>query len=136
LEQAGQLALVTRSGTFCATAPLVMIRPLRRLLLGLAGLCLASCLSPTLPLPPPSKPDVSSPDDSGYVRLQGIAAPRAEVIAWNHASDIIAGQVTGETPRYDFQIKAEVSDVIELWYIQGSDESSSVRVVVPEPEAP
>lgn len=113
-----------------------MTRPLRRLLLGLAGLCVASCLSPTLPLPPPSKPDVSSPDENGYARLQGVAAPRSEVIAWNHNSDLIAGQVTGESSLYDFQIKAEVSDVIELWYIQGSDESSSVKVVVPAPAEP
>jgi hypothetical protein len=113
-----------------------MMRPLRRLLLGLAGLCVASCLSPTLPLPPPAKPDVSSPDESGYVRLQGVAAPQSEVIAWNHQSDIIAGQVTGESALYDFEIKADVSDVIELWYIQGSDESSSIKIVVPEADTP
>jgi hypothetical protein len=110
-----------------------MARPLRRLLLGLAGVCLASCLSPTLPLPPPSKPDVSSPDENGYVRLQGIAAPRVEVIAWNHNNDLIAGQVTGETSAYDFSIPAQSSDVLELWYIEGSDESSSIKVIVPEP---
>jgi hypothetical protein len=103
----------------------------RRLLLGVAGLCLASCLSPTLPLPPPAKPDVSSPDGSGYVRLQGVAAPQSEVIAWNRNNNLIAGQVTGETSLYDFEIKAEANDVIQVWYIQGSDESSSVTVVVP-----
>ncbi len=108
-----------------------MARVVRRLLLGMAGLCLASCLSPTLPLPPPARPDVSSPDESGYVRIQGVAAPRSEVIAWNHNSDLIAGQVTGETSLYDFQMKAKVNDVIEVWYIQGSDESSSTKVVVP-----
>jgi hypothetical protein len=114
-----------------------MARPLRRLLLGLAGLCLASCLSPTLPLPPPSKPDVSSPDENGYVRLQGIAKPKVEVIAWNHDNDLIAGQVTGETSNYDFLIKGASNDVIELWYIEGSDESSSIKIIVPEPaEAP
>jgi hypothetical protein len=113
-----------------------MARPLRRLLLGLAGLCLASCLSPTLPLPPPSKPDVSSPDENGYVRLQGIAAPRVEVIAWNHDNDLIAGQVTGESSSYDFLIQGESNDVIELWYIEGSDESSSIKIVVPEPVEP
>jgi hypothetical protein len=112
-----------------------MARALRRLLLGLAGLCLASCLSPTLPLPPPSEPDVSGPNESGYVRLQGSAAPHAEVIAWNHNNDLIAGQVTGESSIYDFQIKGESNDVIELWYIQGSDESSSIKVIVPEPVA-
>ena len=114
-----------------------MARPLRRLLLGLAGLCLASCLSPTLPLPPPSKPEVSGPDESGYVRLQGSAARQSEVIAWNHNNDLIAGQVTGDSSLYDFRILGQANDVIELWYIQGSDESSSIKVVVPEAaEAP
>lgn len=109
-----------------------MERLLRRLLLVATSLALASCLSPTLPLPPPDRPDVSAPDASGLVRLQGAAAPRAEVIAWNHDNDVIAGQVTRETSNYDFTIKGEVGDLIELWYIQGDDESSTVRVTVPE----
>lgn len=109
-----------------------MLRVLRRLLLLTAGLTLVSCLSPTLPLPPPSRPDVSAPDESGLVRLQGSAAPFSEVIAWNHANDVIAGQVTRESPAYDFKIQAEVGDSIELWYIQGNDESQSVRFGVPK----
>ena len=104
----------------------------RRLLLASAGLCLAACLSPTLPLPPPSEPSVSSPDPNGFVRLQGSAAPKAEVIAWNRNNDLIAGQVTGESSFYDFQIRADVNDVLEIWYIQGSDESPSIKVIVPE----
>jgi hypothetical protein len=110
-----------------------MPRVMRRLLLVVAGLCLASCLSPTLPLPPPDRPDVSAPDENGLVRLQGVAAPQAEVIAWNHDTDVIAGQVTGDDSRYDFTIAAEANDLIELWYVQGSEESQSIRVVVPEP---
>jgi hypothetical protein len=109
-----------------------MLRVLRRLLLLSAGLTLASCLSPTLPLPPPDRPDVSAPDLSGLARLQGTAAPYSEVIAWNHDNDVIAGQVTRDTARYDFTIQAEVGDFIELWYIQGDEESQSVRVTVPE----
>jgi hypothetical protein len=108
-----------------------MLRVLRRCLLLLVALCVASCLSPTLPLPPPDRPDVSAPDESGMVRLQGIAAPRAEVIAWNHNSDLIAGQVTGDDARYDFTIKAKANDFIELWYLQGDDESPSLRITVP-----
>lgn len=109
-----------------------MHRVLRRLLLLSAGLALASCLSPTLPLPPPSRPDVSAPDDGGLVRLQGHAAPHSEVIAWNRRSDVIAGQVTRDSAAYDFKIQAEVGDLLELWYIQGDDESQSVRVTVPK----
>jgi hypothetical protein len=108
-----------------------MIRVLRRLLLLVAGLCLVSCLSPTLPLPPPDRPDVSSPDANGLVRLQGVAAPHAEVIAWNHANNVIAGQVTTDSSHYDFSIQAAPKDVLELWYTQGTEESQSISVVVP-----
>jgi hypothetical protein len=110
-----------------------MLRAPRRLLPLLASLVLGSCLSPTLPLPPPSRPDVSSPNEGGYVRLQGVAAPHAEVLTWNHNNGVIAGQVTGDSSRYDFEIKAESGDYLELWYIQGTDESSSISVVVPKP---
>jgi hypothetical protein len=109
-----------------------MGRVWRRLLLLSAGLTLASCLSPTLPLPPPDRPDVSAPDAGGFVRLQGTAAPHSEVIAWNHDNDVIAGQVTRDTSRYDFKIQGDVGDYIELWYIQGDEESQTVRVTVPE----
>ena len=111
-------------------------RRLRRLLLTLAGLCLVGCLSPTLPLPPPSRPDVGAPDEGGFSRLQGLAAPQAEVIAWNHNNDLIAGQVTGDDSRYDFLIRAESGDTIELWYIQGTEESQTVRVRVPAAATP
>lgn len=108
-----------------------MVRVLRRLLLLVAGLCLVSCLSPTLPLPPPDRPDVTAPDSAGLVRLQGVAAPKSEVIAWNHANNVIAGQVTTENSHYDFTIQAKTDDLIELWYTQGTDESQSISVVVP-----
>jgi hypothetical protein len=104
---------------------------MRRLLLPLAGLCLAGCLSPTLPLPPPDRPDVSAADENGLVRLQGVAAPSAEVIAWNHNNDLIAGQVTGADAHYDFTIKGAANDVIEFWYVVGSDESQSIKLNVP-----
>ena len=108
-----------------------MVRLTRRLLPLLAGLCLASCLSPTLPLPPPDRPDVSASDENGLVRIQGIAAPKSQVIAWNHANNVLAGQVTDASSRYDFTIQAQANDFIELWYMQGSDESQSVQFTVP-----
>lgn len=110
-----------------------MSRTLRRLLLGLAGLGVVACLSPTLPMPPPAKPSVSAPDESGFARVQGVARPRAEVIAWNRANNLIAGQVTGESAFYDFKIEAQSGDVLEVWYILGADESPTVQVIVPEP---
>jgi hypothetical protein len=108
-----------------------MVRSLRRLLLVVAGLCVASCLSPTLPLPPPDRPDVTAPDANGLVRLQGVAVPQSEVIALNHANNALAGQVTGDDARYDFTIRAQANDFIELWYVEGTDKSQTVRFNVP-----
>lgn len=105
---------------------------LRRTLLLVAALCLAGCLSPTLPLPPPGEPEVTSSEVAGMVRVEGIAKPYAEVICWNHNNDVIAGQVTRDDPSFSFLIQAEPKDNLELWFIQGDDESSSVKFSVPE----
>lgn len=107
-----------------------MIRVGRRLMLWVAGLCLAGCLSPTLPLPPPGAPEISAPDADGMVRVEGIAATYSEVIAWNRNTDVIAGQVTRESPSYSILMAAEVDDTIEVWYIKGDEESPSVKVRV------
>ena len=111
----------------------MFLRSRRGWLLGAALFALGGCLSPTLPLPPPDRPDVSAPDENGLVRLQGLAAPKAEVIAWNHATDLIAGQITSDDARYDFSIKAQANDYLELWYIVGDEESQTVRFKVPSP---
>jgi hypothetical protein len=112
-----------------------MLRLLRRSLLLGASLVLSACLSPTLPLPPPDRPDVTSPDASGMVRIRGVAVTKAEVIAWNRASDLLAGQVTTDDASYDFTMRADVGDIIELWYVKGTEQSSSVSVKVPEASA-
>lgn len=110
-----------------------MVSQLRRfVLVATASLALGACLSPTLPLPPPDRPDVSSPDANGLVRIQGVASANAEVIAWNHSSDLLAGQITGSDAAYDFTMRAKAQDVIELWYVKGTDQSPSVTVTVPK----
>lgn len=113
-----------------------MHRLLRRTLLVVVPVALASCLSPTLPLPPPDRPSVSSPDQNGLVRIQGVASPRVEVIAWNHNNGLIAGQVTGSDAHYDFTLRGDVHDLIELWYAEGTNESQSITFKVPDAESP
>ena len=107
---------------------------LRRWLLAGSALLLTSCLSPTLPLPPPTEPQVSAPDLNGMVRLQGVASPNVEVFAENRNNGRIAGQITKGDARYDFEIAAQANDSIEVWYVKGADQSQSVFVTVPEPE--
>src|SRR4051794_35838862 len=74
-------------------------RSRRRWLVGLA-LAAAGCLSPTLPLPPPTEPSVSASTTAGLVRLQGSVMARSEVFAIDHRTNLIAGQYT-ESGLYD-----------------------------------
>jgi hypothetical protein len=90
-------------------------------LLGTA-LFAVSCLSPTLPLPPPSEPSVTSTDVAGLVRLTGVVRAQSEVFAMNHSTNLIRGQYT-ESGEYDFTIEAQERDSISLWYVHGTAES-------------
>ncbi len=111
------------------------VRARRYWLIG-AALCLAGCLSPTLPLPPPSEPTVSGADADGNVRLTGNVLPESEVFALNESNNVISGQVTA-TGAYDFTIKAVQFDRITVWYVRETMQSPTIDVVVEKaPGAP
>jgi hypothetical protein len=101
-----------------------------------AALLVVSCLSPTLPLPPPSDPSVSATDTAGLVRLKGTVRPESEVFALNHSTNLISGQYT-KSGAYDFTLEAQERDGISLWYVQGTTESPPndfvIRLTPPEP---
>jgi hypothetical protein len=103
-------------------------RSRRGWLLG-AALSLASCLSPTLPLPPPSDPSVSGTDADGNVTLTGTVAPESEVFALNHTSNVIAGQLT-PSGNYDFKIPAEQYDSLSIWYVENTMQSPPTDFIV------
>ncbi len=108
----------------------------RRNFLRLSCACLVSgfavsCLSPTLPLPPPSRPDVSPPDASGFATLQGRVPDETTAIAQNLANGRLVGQVTDETGTYELDIPARAGDRIAVWYRLIGKESGSVVVEVP-----
>ncbi len=106
----------------------------RRWLLGTA-LIAVGCLSPTLPLPPPGDPMVTSTDTAGLVRLTGAVQPESEVFALNHSTNLIRGQYT-PSGAYDFTIEAQERDGISLWYVHGTVESPPTDFVLrlePEP---
>jgi len=100
-----------------------------------AALLAAGCLSPTLPLPPPSDPGVSSTDTAGLVRLTGTVQPESEVFALNHSTNLISGQYT-KTGVYDFTLEAQERDAISLWYVHGTIESPPNDFVVRLAPAP
>ena len=108
-------------------------RSRRSWLLG-AALFGAGCLSPTLPLPPPSDPTLSS-DSQGLVRLSGTVQPESEVFALNQRTNLISGQYTA-SGRYEFTIAAEEQDLLSLWYVHDGAESPPLAFVVKLPQTP
>jgi len=97
----------------------------------LLGAVAFGCYSPTLPLPPPVKPDITLTETGAY-RLHGGALPNSQVFALNTRSQLLDGQQTGETGIYDFELHdAQVGDVIDLWYQAGTDVSPGTVFELP-----
>lgn len=106
----------------------MFLRSRRAWLLGTA-LWAAGCLSPTLPLPPPSDPSITSTEIAGLVRFTGAVQPDSEVFALNHSTNMIRGQYT-KSGAYDFTMEAQERDGISFWYVHGTVESPSNDFVI------
>lgn len=119
-----------RPGQSSAASP----RRSRRWLLAALGSAFLAvgCLSPTLPLPPPDKPDVEGPDQDGYVTLSGFVPSYALAQALNLRTGEIAGQVTDQTGRYEFRLRAEINDECVFWYNDDTERSPSVQFKIRE----
>jgi hypothetical protein len=101
------------------------------LAVGLSG---QACVAPTLPVPPPSQPDVSEPDSSGIVTLKGkagSATPNAEVTVWN--PELNEGRVSIAKPdgSWEEQIPAVSKHILWVWQTIGYERSSTIEVKVP-----
>lgn len=102
-----------------------MRRLSRRTLLAWAGIGVVapSCLSPTLPLPPPEAPDARDLGNGQY-RLQGGLPVLGTVIIQNPRTTL--GIVKGPLKSYDVVIGAEKGDTLWLWYETEGDMSSTI----------
>lgn len=108
----------------------------RRWVLLLAVVGAFGCLSPTLPLPPPNRPDVEGPDASGRVTLSGWVQPGAHVYADNLHTGLSAGQQADlSTGNYRFQIGAEVGDRLAFYYRIGTDVSQALEILIRGPNS-
>ena len=109
-----------RRATFVA-----MRRLSRRTLLAWAGIGVfaPSCISPTLPLPPPDVPDGRDLGNGQY-RLQGSLPMLGTVFIHNPRTSL--GVNAGPLKSYDIAIAAQKGDTLWLWYEVDGDQSSTV----------
>lgn len=97
-----------------------MRRASRRVVLFLgAGALLAGCLSPTLPLPPPSPPDVKQLGQGQY-ELSGSLPMAGTVFVQNDRTQLVYGETVEQL--YRFKVSADPGDSMSLWY-EASDTS-------------
>lgn len=105
--------------------------PRRLLVLGLAATVLSGgCLSPTLPLPPPSAPEAVQVSDTQY-RLSGFIPEPGNVYARNEETGLIFGQLALDR-EYSFLMEAQPGDFVSLWYTSGTELSGSYQFIVDE----
>ena len=114
-----------------------MPRVPRRLALGvLLGALVVGCLSPTLPLPPPSKPDIEGPNEQGMVILTGtLPHPHAHAHAFNapHGQSFL----TGDDAAYVLVLPAAIGDEVQFWYEIGKQKSPTIMFRIPPlPDTP
>ncbi len=106
----------------------------RRSWLGLVALFAVGCLSPTLPLPPPTEPSVSATTTAGLVQFEGTVLPQSEVYVFNRNTNLIAGQHT-DSGQYAFTMAALPGDSMSFWYVHESIDSVSADFILKLPDA-
>jgi hypothetical protein len=99
------------------------------------GALLAGCLSPTLPLPPPSRPDITRVEDGVY-ELRGTLPMPGTVFVQNERTTLLFG-VRVET-FYELLVEARPGDFMKLWYEASDtsqfygDRSQSIEFEIPD----
>lgn len=109
------------------------MRRLRSLVAALAvSLLGASCLAPTLPLPPPEEPTYVFPDaDASSWTLVGSCEPGALVLALNTVTNEgVLVQDATFSGSYTLTIDGSTCDLVELWQKVGNEESALTGVVL------
>jgi hypothetical protein len=102
----------------------------RGFLAAAAGLLLVGCLSPTLPLPPPSRPDIAQVGTNEY-QLTGTIPSPGFVLVLNKRTNVVNGELATEA--YSIRVQAQPEDGMQLWYESGTDVSDIVEFDIPAP---
>lgn len=109
---------------------------LRAVLCAVVALMVA-CLSPTLPLPPPTPPTVFVGTEPGTFRLQSEAGalPNALIVVINRnealpRNERVEATLADERGSWDLVVKASVGDVLDISQEDGSTRSPTTTVQV------
>jgi hypothetical protein len=119
-----------------------MVRRLLTVCLGVAVVvgagALASCASPTLPLPPPAIPTMAAGADVDHIRLSspcGGAEPDAIIVIVNENPSVagdqaVSGSIAGPCGNWDANVFAHTSDRLEITQEVGTTASPPTTVQV------
>lgn len=109
-----------------------------RSLLVAALLAVGACTAPTLPLPPPTQPDVSASTEVGKVHLssKGGVQPNAIVVVFNRNPDVardkrVGGAQADPEGSWEADVWASPGDYLDVSQEFGSTRSSVTTIRVP-----
>lgn len=99
--------------------------------------CASGCTSPTLPLPPPAAPLISSgtsPDTFKLTSMQG-AEPNALIVVVNRDETLardkrVTGTIADGNGSWDATVIAKTGDVLDISQESGTARSASTTVTV------
>lgn len=108
---------------------------MRRLILALSVFCALACTSPTLPLPPPVAPSITSGAEPNTFRLSSErgAQPNALIIVVNRneslsREDRVNGTIADENGTWEVTVEGAVGDFVDI--AQESDSARSASTTV------
>lgn len=110
---------------------------LRRAASALVLVVAAACASPTLPLPPPDAPSITTGAETGTFLLTSEhgASPGALILAINRNESLppaqrVAGTFADDDGSWQLQVYAQVGDVLDLSQETPDAKSSTISVTV------
>ncbi|MEM9694503.1 MAG: hypothetical protein AAGA56_18280 [Myxococcota bacterium] len=94
----------------------------------------SACLSPTLPLPPPDRPEsITASVDAGFVDIRGRCTPGATVLIENLETGVITGtDDRDEDGDYFIRLEGDGCDRAEVWEVIDNTISSATPFTIVE----
>lgn len=116
---------------------MALLRPIRVLVAALGVGFVVACTSPTLPLPPPTPPSMSTGSEPDFVHLSSPngAEPNALVVIVNRNTDLprnqrVTGTIADENGSWDVDVRAKPNDVLDISQESGNTRSPVTTVTV------